>query len=220
MLCSFRIIKNRMEEYLMPDTKLMIELFGYLGSALVVISMLMTSVKKLRIVNSIGGTIFTVYALIIRSYPTAFMNMCLIIINIYQLVKLGRKEQKFRLIQGSLEAGAIPYLTDYYMDDINRFFPDFNKSRLGECNAAYLVTYDTTPAGIMIGSTDGNGTFRILIDYATPAYRDLSVGEFLYKHLSEYGIDKLIFSERINSNGMYLAKMGFQKTGNGYEKIL
>ena len=47
------------------DTKLLIELFGYLGSALVVVSMLMSSVVRLRVINTIGSVIFAIYALII-----------------------------------------------------------------------------------------------------------------------------------------------------------
>ena len=45
----------------------MIEMLGYLGSALVVASMLMSSVVKLRVINTIGSGIFAVYALIIHS---------------------------------------------------------------------------------------------------------------------------------------------------------
>ena len=60
------------------DTGTLIEAVGYLGSALVLVSFLMASVVKLRVVNSIGSTIFAVYALIIRSYPTALMNFCLL----------------------------------------------------------------------------------------------------------------------------------------------
>ena len=48
----------------------MIELVGYLGSALVVASMLMSSVVKLRVINTLGSGIFAVYALMIHSYPT------------------------------------------------------------------------------------------------------------------------------------------------------
>ena len=40
------------------------------GSILVIISMLMSSVIKLRIINSIGCSVFAVYAIIIHSYPT------------------------------------------------------------------------------------------------------------------------------------------------------
>ena len=38
---------------------MIIELIGYLGSALVVFSMLMTSIVKLRVVNTVGCVIFT-----------------------------------------------------------------------------------------------------------------------------------------------------------------
>ena len=61
----------------------MIELFGYLGSTLVVCSMLMASVVKLRVINMIGSVISGIYALIIGSFPLALMNFCLIIINFY-----------------------------------------------------------------------------------------------------------------------------------------
>ena len=72
---------------------MIIEMIGYLGSILVVVSILMTSIVKLRIVNMLGSGISMVYALMIRSYPIAFMNLCLVIINIYNLIKL-RKSKK------------------------------------------------------------------------------------------------------------------------------
>ena len=56
------------------NTQTIWELIGYLASLLVLISLLMTSVVKLRIINLIGSFIFAVYALAIRSYPTAVMN--------------------------------------------------------------------------------------------------------------------------------------------------
>ena len=71
------------------DTKTIIEAIGYLGSALVLVSFLMASVVKLRVVNTIGSVIFTAYAFIIHSYPTAIMNVCLVLINIYYLVKMS-----------------------------------------------------------------------------------------------------------------------------------
>ncbi|MDO4174140.1 MAG: YgjV family protein [Eubacteriales bacterium] len=73
---------------------MMIELVGYVGSILVVVSMLMTSVIRLRVVNSIGAGIFTVYAWIIQSYPTALMNFCLVVINIYHLARMYKDKRK------------------------------------------------------------------------------------------------------------------------------
>ena len=202
------------------DRGYIIEGIGYLGSMLVVVSMLMTSVKKLRIVNTTGSIIFTVYALIIRSYPTAFMNMCLIMINIYQLIKLGRSKQNLMLVKGRTDMGAVPYLLDYYIDDIRKFFPDVDRLHLSGCDTAYLVTYETTPAGILLGNMKDDGSLEIWLDYAAPAYRDCSVGKFLYERLPEEGIKRVRFSGKSAGHEEYMLKMGFEKTDEGYVKEL
>ena len=41
-----------------------LEIFGYIGTALVIISMMMTSVLKLRIINMCGGVISLIYHLV------------------------------------------------------------------------------------------------------------------------------------------------------------
>ncbi len=76
-----------------------IEIVGYIGSILVIISMLMSSVIKLRIINSIGCSVFAVYAIIIHSYPTALMNLCLVAINIYNLIRLANIPPKYSVSQ-------------------------------------------------------------------------------------------------------------------------
>ena len=73
-----------------------IELIGYIGSTLVVVSMLMSSVVRLRIINTTGSVIFAIYALIIRSYPTALMNFFLVGINIYQMIRLTNKKNNYK----------------------------------------------------------------------------------------------------------------------------
>ena len=76
------------------NTSTIIEIAGYVGSTLVVVSMLMSSVVKLRVINTIGSVISATYALIIHSYPLALMNICLIIINVYNLMKLLKTKQQ------------------------------------------------------------------------------------------------------------------------------
>ena len=81
------------------NSSMMIEMVGYLGSVLVLVSFLMASVVKLRVINSVGGLIFAVYALLIRSYPTALMNFCLVGINLYYLARLRRPDRHYTLIK-------------------------------------------------------------------------------------------------------------------------
>ena len=73
------------------NTGFLIEAIGYLGLLIVMVSMLMTSVVKLRMLNMIGSTVFGVYALLIQSYPTALMNFSLAGINIYHLIRIKKE---------------------------------------------------------------------------------------------------------------------------------
>ena len=117
------------------NTNVIIEAIGYTGSALVLVSFLMVSVVKLRIVNTIGSLIFTTYALIIHSYPTAIMNICLVLINIYYLVKMSNTKENSRaydLVRVSPEDSMLKYTIDRASSDIQKIFPgismDFSKA--------------------------------------------------------------------------------------------
>ena len=70
-----------------------IELFGYLGMALVLISMMMTSVKWLRILNMSGAIICAIYGILTKTWPTALLNLGLLAIQALQLFRLYRKER-------------------------------------------------------------------------------------------------------------------------------
>ena len=63
-----------------------LEIFGYIGTALVILSMMMKSIGKLRIVNSIGGTISMIYSAFVNAWPIVVTNACIIAINTYQLI--------------------------------------------------------------------------------------------------------------------------------------
>ena len=64
-----------------------LEIFGYVGTALVVISMMMTSVTKLRILNLCGSVITAIYAGIQGTYPVLLLNVLLVGINVFHLLR-------------------------------------------------------------------------------------------------------------------------------------
>ena len=68
------------------DKAMFIEIFGYIGTILVVVSMLMSSMVKLRIVSTVGSTVSGIYAMICGAFPLALMNAVIIIINIFALL--------------------------------------------------------------------------------------------------------------------------------------
>ena len=70
-----------------------VEWIGYAASILIVISLTMTSIIKLRIINSIGCFLFVVYGIYVKAYPVAISNAVIIVINIYNLYSLYKKEK-------------------------------------------------------------------------------------------------------------------------------
>ena len=72
-----------------------LEVFGYIGSGLILLSMMMTSVEKLRWFNISGSVISMIYGAIMGTWPVVFLNVGTISINIVQIIRLHRqKEQK------------------------------------------------------------------------------------------------------------------------------
>lgn len=99
-----------------------IELTGYLGSILVLISMLMSSVIKLRIINTVGSIIFTFYAFAIQTYPTAILNVILVGVNIYNIVKLLKSTKRYDLVEVKAEDSFTGYFVEHYKKILNFIF--------------------------------------------------------------------------------------------------
>lgn len=223
---AFYIIIGKYENNIFSEvfmnSSMIIEAVGYLGSALVLVSFLMVSVRKLRIVNSIGSVIFTVYAFIIHSYPTAIMNLCLVIINIYHLVKMGNTSENTRnydLVEVSPEDGMLRYTVDRCKDDIEKCFPGIDLA-LNKANLAYLICYQGSPAGVFAGNRNDDNSFDILLDYSLPEFRDFSIGDFIFSKLPAKGITSLTYNGPDEYHKDYLKKYDFVKKENGYLKTL
>ena len=197
---------------------LLIELFGYLGSVLVVISMLMTSVMKLRIINTIGSTIFATYALIIHSYPTALMNFCLVLINLYNMRKLSVNGQTYTTIVLKPDDAFLQFFISHYREDILKYVPDFTGA--DSADRVFLTLCGDSPAGVSIGHYAGETAMHLSLDYSTPMYRDCSVASHLYQDLKNMGIQELIGDRNVKEHTEYLKKMGYRDDGGVFRKTL
>ncbi|MBR4422093.1 MAG: YgjV family protein [Erysipelotrichaceae bacterium] len=198
--------------------EMIIEMIGYLGSLLVLVSFIMTSVFKLRIVNSIGSLIFMIYALIIRSYPTAIMNFCLVLINVRFLWKMMHDRKQFELVKAEVDDSFVQYFLDKYHDDICKFFPDQDFAFPKDAKA-YLVTHEGRPVGLTIGKQEKD-RLELLLDYSIEAYRDFSIGTFLFEQLAKEDIRTITYAGPDEQHQEYLQKMGFVKEDGVYIKTL
>ena len=71
-----------------------IEWVGYSASLFIVISLTMTSIVKLRIINSIGCLLFVIYGLNVKAYHVVISNALIIMINIYNLYMLFKSKRQ------------------------------------------------------------------------------------------------------------------------------
>ncbi|MBO6158120.1 MAG: YgjV family protein [Firmicutes bacterium] len=190
---------------------MILEIVGYIGSALVVISMLMSSIVKLRVINTIGSIISGVYAVLCGALPLALMNACLITINLINLWKLSRKKQEiFEMVPTDSGNILVKKFLGSYQQDIQQYFPDYSSADVAD-HTAYIVLKEGAPVGALLGDVSEDA-LDIVIDYSTPAYRDCSVGAFLYGQLPQAGIHTLRFGKTVaEGHAGYLKKMGYQQ---------
>lgn len=117
-----------------------LEIFGYIGTVLVIISMLMTSLTKLRIINMCGAVISTIYSIIVGAWPIVVMNVCLLCINMFHTVKALTRESKLRDVKVNADDSSLLYFISLYKDRIKVFDDeyDFNISESDEIHLIYL----------------------------------------------------------------------------------
>lgn len=70
-----------------------ISLIGYFASTLIIISLLMKDMKKLRYVNLIGCSTYVIYGVLITSYPVILMNGICVFINIFRIYSYRNKNR-------------------------------------------------------------------------------------------------------------------------------
>lgn len=200
------------------DGHMMAELIGYIGSALVLISFLMASVIKLRIINTIGSLISVIYSLIISAYPTALMNAVLVCINIYYLIQYMRLNRAYAVVKSTMDESLIHYFLEQTSSDLSTYFPHY-QSDLQQADCILSVFLKTELVGFFAGKIDGK-TIDILVDYTTPTYRDTSVGRQLYVYLKQQGYHELVYQGNNAKHIHYLNGMGFTHCDDGYVKVL
>ena len=190
------------------------EVMGYIGSVLVLVSFLMTSVVKLRRVNMAGSLISCTYSLIIGSYPLALMNCALVLINLHFLLKArGTSEKHYTLLETGRDDAVLRHLLHKYGEDIAACFPGLSVDP-DSADDAFVTLCDDATAGIVLGRREGD-TLRLFLDYSLPPYRDHSLGRFLLEAFPGRGIRTLIYTGPAENHLTHLEKMGYEALPDG-----
>ncbi len=193
----------------------MLEYLGYLASVIVLVSLLMSSIKKLRWINLIGSITFATYGFLIGSFPVGFLNIGTVIINVYYLFKMYTSKDYFTVLLLETKTQFFEFFTKFHQKDIIQFFPkeNYQINRLG---VSFYILRNAIPAGVFVSSPYDENTLQIELDYVTKEYRDFKMGIYIFEKQKDLFLSKgythLLTYTNNRKHERYLMKMGFVKS--------
>jgi hypothetical protein len=200
----------------------LIQIVGYAASALIAISLMMSSIVKLRILNFFGASIFSTYGFIIGAYPVGILNGFITLIDIYYLseIYLQKENEYFHVLEVKPGSEYLKYFINFYESDIKKFMPSFTFNPCESCHVMFVLR-NTIPAGLVISEYSDEETIHVRLDFAIPGYRDFKMGKYVFNEIFKQRKVKKIFSDPGNKkHEQYLRKMGFNlvssETGDLY----
>lgn len=197
----------------------LLDIFGYIGSVLVAISLMMSNIKRLRWINLVGAAIFSIYGLLIGAIPVFILNGWIVLVDIYYLIRIYQFRDDFDMVQlTSVHTPLFRMLMRRYGEDLQIYFPKATLEAM-EASTPMLIFRNMKPVGLFVYRMleDEPGSIEVLVDYVIPQERDFKTARFLFsRHASELrkqNINKVISKSERPQHIDYLKKVGFVPQG-------
>lgn len=193
-----------------------LEVIGWAGSALLVLSLLQTRVMRFRVLNAVACVVLVGYNAAVGVWPMVGMNVVLVGINLWVIRKLLRDRHDARVYDAvpiSVHEPLLRHLLERHAEDIRAFNPDLPADVTREAEHAFVVSVGDEVVGVVLsrGGTTPDEQ-QVLLDYVTPAYRDFTPGEFVFRPDGPFaglGTRRVVASPGMASSERYLRTVGF-----------
>ncbi len=191
-----------------------IDILGYLASALVAVSLTMSSLARLRLLNLIGAALFAGYGWLVGAYPVFAVNGFIAVVNIVYLARMrpGRSEAFELLAIGRLDNRYLQRFLEFHRDDIARFFPAFDAAALADPRLVFILR-DMLPVGLVICEPGPGRALHVRLDYVIPQYRDFRCAQYFYRSWSSVvgcpGVERFVATGEVAAHRAYLKRVGF-----------
>ncbi len=194
------------------------EAIGWIGSALIVVSLMQARVLRFRWMNFTGSVIATVYNTIFGIWPFVAMNAAIVIINGYWLFRLYRERHDpgvYKVIPLDPEDPFLQHFLAEHARDIATQRPDFAASAMNRDGrrSTYLVTRGDEAVGVVALRHEADGVGLVELDWVKPRFRDFTPGEFVYHRsdaLTAAGFRRIEIETREELDREYLRNVGFR----------
>ncbi|MDR0481549.1 MAG: hypothetical protein LBH13_00055 [Cellulomonadaceae bacterium] len=201
---------------------------GWLGSILVVVSLMQSRVMWLRFLNMSGSVIGTVWNAVEGIWPFMAMNAAIVLINVYWLIRMQREAtdgKTYQVVDVSPDDAFLDYFATANAADIMDKAPRFTQARKDkELRHAFFVMNGAEVVGVVaVGHdpSDAPATANLLLDWVSTKYRDYTPGQYVYDNshaFAQLGFDHVIVREPLPASATYLEAMGFVHNGDVYER--
>lgn len=188
--------------------------FGWIGSILVVWSLMVSRVLRFRWMNFAGAFIATIYNGVIELWPFFAMNLAITIIDAYWIWKLTRErhdEAVYKVLPVRQDDAFLQHVLATNAEDIQKVQPGFAPAA-GADRSAFLVVRGDENVGVVALRNEGGGVGVVELDWVKPKFRDFTPGEFVYRQshtLEDSGFSRLVVDLTDSVDRDYLARMGF-----------
>ncbi|SPT54134.1 Uncharacterised protein [Actinomyces bovis] len=189
------------------------EVIGWAGSVLVVVSLMVPSVRRFRLLNLSGSLIATVYNVVFMIWPYAAMNAVIAVIDAYWLIRLRQSgERHYSVCAVEPGSALVTRFVERHGAGISKAFPGFEGATL-EGARSFVTLCDDEIIGLFAYQQQGT-VGQILLDYVTDRFRDLKPGRTLYADpaIRKSGIESLVVAQSAVHDRHYFERQGFTAT--------
>ena len=187
----------------------MIQVIGWAGSVLLVVSLLQTRVLRLRALNLVAAVVLVGFNASIAVWPMTAVNVAIAAINTWHVVRLLRTRHDARhyaVLPVGPDEPYLRHLLHLHRHDIERYNPgvlvaappaglegapdDTAPQPLGAAaveaaapadRLAFLVQTGGETVGLVLAHRTSPGTAQVDLDYVLPRFRDFTPGEFVFR---------------------------------------
>jgi hypothetical protein len=193
-----------------------VEIFGIFASFIILISLLMSSVKKLRIINLFGSMFMFTYGFMISALPVMIMNVGILTINLFYLRQMFTTKDYFKVISVDKD--------DEYLKNFILFYDAYIKEAMGRVpiednDYRYFILRNMNPAGLFMARKKDEKTLEITLDFVTPRYRDFKTGMYVFNQMAasfrNSGYERFVTRTSNLKHMKYLKRMHFDVLEEG-----
>ena len=191
---------------------------GWLGSALLVYSVMQARLLRFRVVNTAACVVLTGFNAALGIWPMVAMNIALTLINLWHIRKLLTAPQTsndYSVLEVPTADTYLRHFLTAHDADIRAHEPGLTWTGEEPGDAAIVVLRHDEAVGVVLLNATGEEA-HVKLDYVTPRFRDFSAGRFVWRQsgwLQAKGYRRVLTPAGMV--GPYYQRLGFRPTGDG-----